>query len=1447
MMVKRLKTHGLLLKGFALGISLMLLVNVNPIFGQSDVDEDELSEVLIGEDLRYVTVGGDYLWLATPEGVSRYHFGDKKWTLFTTKDGLISNEVNCIAVEWKEGILRKTPTERVWFGTNSGLSVFDMKKNEWENYTVKDGLIENKIKCISARRDWIWVGTEKGASAFQRNKKRWRSYATFAGIQSPSVTAIYHDSAYAWIGTNSGLARYNYKHKQWEYFTDNTSFWISPEGGNRAVPNSPFLSRSIYGIQGSGDYVYIATGAGLVTSRKLLNSADLAREKVAYGVLKQPQRVAANARSRRSMRMTEARQRAIEGELRRAKLSFSRREKDAWVALGWEIFQPSLVVQNREKREQISDQILALAVSARQVWMATNNGLLKFDARTRNWDWYHQDMGLVSNELNSVAIKGNSVWIGTIHGLSKYSVFSRKWRNYRKEEPLPSANVLAIGEDVGAVWLATPKAVSRLNPSTERWKTYMHEDGLTDGRLSCIDVVGNYVWIGSAQGISRFDKSNTTWDYFRAAKSGLANDEITAILVDGKHIWVGTKRGLNRYDNTTGEWTVFSTRLGLSDNQITDLASDLQYVWVGTEKGLSRYSKSKENWENISELGEMPILSVTGMGEKICVSTADSIYQYVQSKWAKVETDPMRVSDTIALDGGQLWMGGWRHLMRYDFASGQIRQFTEEDAQGLSRVRVHDIKPSSRYVWVATDGGIYRYNKADDTWWSYAPSRERGSTAVLVHDNIKAIAVGDGEFVFVGTPSGISRYDKVADAWLNYTVEDGLVHEYVSSLQWVDDELWVGTYGGVSRYNLVSDRWANFTRADGLCDNRVNAMTVAGNHLWFGTQKGVSRYDTKAKTWQTYTRDDGLPDNVVWAVAVDGGDLWFGTNSGAAKYTPAADEWQAYTTDDGLISNIVTSISVEKKYIFLTTPAGVTIYDKEIDSLTPYSRADGLVASEAKSIDSKEKYHWMGTAEGITLYNQITDLSRNFTEVDGLPSNNVQVVAIDGDELWFGTDSGLARHHWIRGEWTNYSAAPTEAVASASELVSNNVKSVASDEDFLWVGTRLGLARYDKILHTWHLANLLFDPYEREPVNEAVKDLEEKVKDLGKTVDGTVKAVEEALQATAPTKTKKIYVNYDPKVAEEKAIQAIRSRVGAKTPMPSDPTVPSPFIEVKVKFPPTPSVRVIAPMPGRLWLGTEAGVIVYDKTIKAVREIHPLLPWVRDIQYHQGKAWVLCDNQIAIYDWNDDTWTLISSERIVEHARSRNGSISEKLIIAPQDWGIDECTTMAVLDKQVWLGRENGLKIYQIDARKVRFDTEIDIPAYLQNAEITALDSYGGDVWIGIRNGLFQYRTVTGEWKPYTILNGLAGNDISTIACGNKFIWVGTAGEGVSRYNKMTQKWDSFNIDDGLVGNNIRSITLDGKYVWMGTFSAGVCRYDLTTELWTTYRTTDNATLMSRN
>ena len=457
------------------------------------------------------------------------------------------------------------------------------------------------------------------------------------------------------------------------------------------------LGDSVNDIKESGDSVYIATNSGLIriTNKKFEAATKFHNEDMAYGKLKTLQSNALEpllgSMPSSSHRLTEDQLRAAELEHERAERSFDKREVDAWKMLGWEVFRPSSAVQNRDTRELIPNQIEALAVSAGRVWMATKNGLLNFDTKLGTMQWFHQDMGLASNEINSLAVK-----------------------------------------------------MSQFNPKTERWQTYTNEDGLGVGTLTCLDVVGNYLWIGSDQGISRFNKSNKTWEYFRAAKSGLVADEITKILVDGKSIWVGTTRGLNRYDNTTHEWIAFSSRFGLSNDEITDLAAGSQHLWVGTENGLSRYDKSTQKWHTTPAFEGMSILALDESDGIICVATEVGVHlrdDETGETWQKLEIDPDASIDVVALDDGVLWGGGWRNLRRYDFSSGQTRKFTDDDAPGLSNVRIHDIHPSYEYVWVATDGGIYRYNKRTDSWWTYAPSRERGRTEILVAKDIRAIVI----------------------------------------------------------------------------------------------------------------------------------------------------------------------------------------------------------------------------------------------------------------------------------------------------------------------------------------------------------------------------------------------------------------------------------------------------------------------------------------------------------------------------------------------------------------------------------------------------------------------------------------------------------------------------------------------------------------------------------
>jgi ligand-binding sensor domain-containing protein len=99
-------------------------------------------------------------WFGTDMGVAR-HTGYNtlaNWTVFDTKNGLINNFVQAIAVD-KEG--------KVWFGTKGGISVFD--GSAWTSITEKEGLTSGNILCIAVDKDGvIWIGTDNGVTSVNK-------------------------------------------------------------------------------------------------------------------------------------------------------------------------------------------------------------------------------------------------------------------------------------------------------------------------------------------------------------------------------------------------------------------------------------------------------------------------------------------------------------------------------------------------------------------------------------------------------------------------------------------------------------------------------------------------------------------------------------------------------------------------------------------------------------------------------------------------------------------------------------------------------------------------------------------------------------------------------------------------------------------------------------------------------------------------------------------------------------------------------------------------------------------------------------------------------------------------------------------------------------------------------------------------------------------------------
>lgn len=117
------------------------------------------------------------------------------FTNYTTADGLLSDNVNCVDVD---------ASNNLWFGTQAGVSKFDGAV--WTDYTTANSanLIDDNITAIyCASSGDLWVGSDFGASVFSGGN--WTSYTTADGLGNDQIKCISEDAnGDIWFGTSSG-------------------------------------------------------------------------------------------------------------------------------------------------------------------------------------------------------------------------------------------------------------------------------------------------------------------------------------------------------------------------------------------------------------------------------------------------------------------------------------------------------------------------------------------------------------------------------------------------------------------------------------------------------------------------------------------------------------------------------------------------------------------------------------------------------------------------------------------------------------------------------------------------------------------------------------------------------------------------------------------------------------------------------------------------------------------------------------------------------------------------------------------------------------------------------------------------------------------------------------------------------------------------------------------
>ncbi|WP_417786266.1 histidine kinase [Tenacibaculum sp.] len=107
---------------------------------------------------------------------------------YTKKNGLPSLHINNSSQD---------KTGYIWLASNNGLIRFN--GNEFTTFTTKNGLISNNINTISSKGNTIFIGTDKGLSI--------KNHHGFTNFEGNNVNCILTVKNHTFLGTNKGIVR----------------------------------------------------------------------------------------------------------------------------------------------------------------------------------------------------------------------------------------------------------------------------------------------------------------------------------------------------------------------------------------------------------------------------------------------------------------------------------------------------------------------------------------------------------------------------------------------------------------------------------------------------------------------------------------------------------------------------------------------------------------------------------------------------------------------------------------------------------------------------------------------------------------------------------------------------------------------------------------------------------------------------------------------------------------------------------------------------------------------------------------------------------------------------------------------------------------------------------------------------------------------------------------
>ena len=517
-----------------------------------------------------------------------------------------------------------------------------------------------------------------------------------------------------------------------------------------------------------------------------------------------------------------------------------------------------------------------------EMWIGSSVGLSRYDGyRIKTYKHVQSDSNSISNSRIYCFLRTSKgeLYIGTFKGLNRYDEKTDKFillkytSNYLITSLLEDKN--------GEIWMGTNSGLLKFDPIKNEWTQFSREsksNPFPSDYVACnfIDSKGT-IYAGTHEYLCRkLRKKNQFENIYLPFPARFKNNLLLSICEDEENanlLWLGTEQGLFTMNPNTGESTI-----SLTGMVIKCLFYDKEKnLWIGTDNGLyikpkgsQNFIVKKRNVDNTSSIQNNVIWSISmdrnynlwlGTDNGVSTTQTSKKFQFTSFKDLTGSTEGNQLKTILRDSYNFLWLGGSNGLIRYDLNTHKSRWFKSDNSQkySLTHDKVRYLYQDKFSLWIATDGGLNRYDYKSQT---------------LTHYLIKDI-------------QGLYN-----SKWMYYIYED------------LKGQLWLATYDGgifvVSKSELLASNGVTIMAKKhygtnlgnySISSNIVNSIAPGKNgSIWIGTDDaGVNCIQPQnGKIISLNPSKGGLNTNFVKSIISDpAGNIWVFTDNGINRISPS--------------------------------------------------------------------------------------------------------------------------------------------------------------------------------------------------------------------------------------------------------------------------------------------------------------------------------------------------------------------------------------------------------------------------------------------------------------------------------------------------------------------------------------------------------------------------------